>query len=434
MALLASVGLSQLLDGREAGSEAARKAFDSLDRGPATFAFVVASHDYPLEETIGGVSALLSDTPLLGFSAGAVLSGEGSSQRAVAVALMSSSDVQVRADWWHCPENGHTDTIHQSVQTLLQGLRPEEAPGTLLVVYDGLAVYADKTIEAIQEALKRGDEGEKSPVILTGCLSGGDLRSGRTFQVGGRQSGSGGMAGAFLSGKISAGVGAGSGWHPAGPYFKATRVSSAGGVVSLRGLDGQAPAEIYTKTLGRSADEWCRPPLNELVRLYPLGYEVPLHGAHEKTARVRSPLCVESDGSLRMNASIRERSTLHLLAGSVAACLQAAEDAARQALDHLAQSNLAQTDLAQTELGQYGLAQRQAQVKPALALLLVDAAWQMQMEACPGEEIKAVQNVLGKDIPLIGGYTFGQIGPLAQGESAELLNQHLLLVLLGETG
>ena len=42
MALLASVGQSQVLDGHEAGSEAARKAFDGLGRGPATFGFVIA--------------------------------------------------------------------------------------------------------------------------------------------------------------------------------------------------------------------------------------------------------------------------------------------------------------------------------------------------------------------------------------------------------
>jgi hypothetical protein len=36
-------------------------------------------------------------------------------------------------------------------------------------------------------------------------------------------------------------------------------------------------------------------------------------------------------------------------------------------------------------------------------------------------------------VPLIGGYTYGQFAPLAGGTEVELLNQHLLLILFGET-
>lgn len=437
MTLLASAGQSQVLDGHEAGSEAARKAFDRLGHGPATFGFVIASQDYPITEVVNGVSAQLGDTPILGFSTNAILTDEGYSRRSVAVGLLSSSDVQARADFWSgSPDGSHTEAMQQSLKKMLQSLHPEDAGGILLVVYDGLAGDADKIVEAIQASLKQDEEeNNRTGTLFTGCTSGGDLRHEFTFQIGGRQVGSGGLAGALLSGKLAAGVGAATGWSQAGPYFKVTKVSRAGGasIVRVRGLDGQPPAEVYAHTLGRTAPEWCLHPLNELVRLYPLELETPAKAGAEKTSRIRSPLLTESDGSLRLNASIREKSTAHLLAGSIENCLKAAEDASRQALDALAHSNLAHTDLAQTALGQYGLAQRQAQGKPALALLLVDSAWQMLMEACPGEEVKAVQNVLGKDIPLIGGYTFGQIAPISSTGGVELLNQHLLLILFGET-
>ena len=55
MALLAAAGQSQVLDGHEAGSEAARKAFDRLGHGPATFGIVIASQDYPITEVVSGV-------------------------------------------------------------------------------------------------------------------------------------------------------------------------------------------------------------------------------------------------------------------------------------------------------------------------------------------------------------------------------------------
>ncbi len=431
MALLASVGESQLLDGREAGAEAARRAFDRLGRGPGKLGFVIASQDYPVEEVVSGVLARLGDTPLLGFSTSAVLSAEGQNQRSVVVGLLSSGDIQARADWWPgSPEGSQAGEAPLCVQKMLQSLHPEDSVGTLLAVYDGLSANADKMVEAVQVGLKQDTEEGSPGLQFVGCLSGGDLHHERSYQIGGRQSGPGGLASAFISGKITIGLGAATGWRAAGPFFKVTKAGGA----SLRGLDGQKPAEVYANLLGHTAQDWCLPPLNELVRLYALGLRSPGKDASQKTTLVRSPLRMENDGSLLLNAAIKEKSTAHLMIGSIENCVQAAEDATRQALDALAHSNLAHTDLGQTELGQYGLAQRQAQNGPALALLLVDAAWQMLMEACPGEEVKAVQRILGKDVPIIGGYTFGQMAARPGGTGTDLLNQHLLLILFGETG
>ena len=431
MALRASVGVSQLLDGREAGAEAARSAFDRLGGGPGKLGFVIASQDYPVQEVVTGVLALLGDTPLLGFSTSATLTGEGQNTRSVVVGLLSSSDIQARADWWTgSPEVSQAAAAPPSLRKMLQNLHPGDSAGTMLLIYDGLSANSDKMVEAVQTSLKQDvEQGGPSPQFV-GCLSGGDLHHERTYQIGGRQSGPGGMAGAFLSGKITIGLGAATGWRAAGPYFKVTK---AGGAY-IRGLDGQPPAEIFAHLLGRTTRDWCHPPLNELVRLYALGLQAQGKDAPQKTIQIRSSLRMESDGSLLLNSVIKEKTPVHLMMGSIETCVQAAEDAARQALDALAHSNLAHTELAQTELGQYGLAQRQAQNSPALALLLVDEAWRMLMESCPGEEVKAVQKILGKDVPVIGGYTFGQIAPLPGGTGTELLNQHLLLILFGETG
>jgi hypothetical protein len=434
MPLLATIGQSQLLDGHAAGSEAARNALDRLGRGPATFGFVIVSLDYPIGEVVNGISTMLGDTPLMGFSTSGTLTGGGQSRRSVVVGLLSSSDVQARADWWSVSSegNGPAEGIRESADKMLQSLQPWATPGTLLVVYDGLASDAGRLVEAIQTSIKSDVENSQPGILITGWLSEGDLRHENTYQIGGRQGGTGGVAAALLSGKITAGVGAATGWNQAGPYFKVTRVNRTGATI-VHGLDGQPASDFYAQLLGYSSKDWTLPPLNELVRLYPLGIESRVKTGPEKTIRIRSPLRFDSDGGLRMNASIREKNTAHLLIGSVDSCLQAAEDAARQALDALAHSHLAHTDLAHTALGQYGLAQRQSQGQPALAVVLVDKAWQMLMEACPGEEVKAIQKIIGKDVPLIGGYTYGQFAPLAGGTEVELLNQHLLLILFGET-
>ena len=65
-------------------------------------------------------------------------------------------------------------------------------------------------------------------------------------------------------------------------------------------------------------------------------------------------------------------------------------------------------------------------LKPAFALVLVDLAWEMLLKSHPGVEISAVQEMLGKDVPIAGGYTLGQIVPGKTSNLPQLLNQHIL--------
>jgi len=124
---------------------------------------------------------------------------------------------------------------------------------------------------------------------------------------------------------------------------------------------------------------------------------------------VRSPIRVEADGSLRMNVVLREGSDAYLMVGSPEDCLKAAKRAAQEAL---------------SELGG---------AKPVFALILVDTAWQMLMQAQPGKEIQAVREIIGTDVPIAGGYTLGQILP-PHGSSArsQFLNQHIVVAVFGE--
>jgi len=116
---------------------------------------------------------------------------------------------------------------------------------------------------------------------------------------------------------------------------------------------------------------------------------------------------VESDGGLRMNTHVSQGKIAYFLVSSFENCLDSARLAAQQALN--------------------ALGGRQ----PSRALIFADSAWKMMMRAQPGSEIDAIQSVLGYDIPLIGGYTYGQIGRTADG-MPQILNQHLQVVLFGE--
>ena len=390
MAISAVVGQARNFDAREAGTQASLRAVEHLGRNPVVLGFIFASHNLPLQQVLSGAAALLGDAPLVGFSTSAELTSQGQQQHSVVVALLTGSDITARADWFP----GFGEDSRSTSQKMAHSLQLYQAYGTLFVVADGF--HGDT--KDLCAALPRGD------YTLAGCLSGGELRQARTYQVGGRQSGFGGLAAALLAGKVASGIGLAHGWNEVGAYYKITRTRGAW----VRTLNNQPAAETYASLFGYEAREWAYPPLNEMVRLYPLGIEQ----GKDKPLLVRSPLRMEADGSLRMHTSIPEGSIAHMLVGSMDACQKAAEKAAMQALKSLGKA------------------------RPVLAVVLPDIAWQMLGETKPGREIEAVRSVIGPEVPIVGGYTLGQIahsvGTGKKASSPELFNQNIEVVLIGE--
>ena len=409
--LTAAVGESQELDGREAASHATQMALKQLGRVPVALGLVIASQDYPMQQVMNGVSTLLGDAPLLGFSTSVGLSPSGQYRKSVVVALLAGNEIQVKADWWPGLE-GHEQPLENSQapgQKLIQSFLPEMSEGILLLAGEGIRGDTTRFVEQINAALN--SVGPIATPKIVGCLAGGHATRGITSQIGGQQAGSGGMAAAWISGDIAAGVGSGHGWDSIGTYVKVTKAQGT----SILELDERSPAETLARLFRCSPRDWTLPPLNELVRLYPLGFEANTEpGSYmdgNQPYMIRSPLLLENDGSLRMNAAVQEGSVGYLMVGNVDACLEAAREAAHQALT--------------------GLKQAAAECHPVLALVLVDEAWRMLMEVQPGQEVQAVRSVLGPGIPVVGGYTFGQISQPA-GSTLQLLNQHLQVILFAE--
>lgn len=398
MTLIAAVGQSSSLDGREAGAKAARQALDRMGRTPVALAWVIVDDDYSVAAVLNGVAGLLGETPLLGFSTSAELSSAGALRRSVVVALLGGSGVQARADWW--PDFGADNRA--SILRMLQALQPQaEDASAWLVACDGLSGDVQQLCNLLPSR----------PEVLGGCLAGGGLHHGRTYQIGGRQCGPGGLAAATLSGPVVASAGAGHGWQPVGPRVSLSKIQG----MWVRAMNDERPNAYYARVFGYDERDWVYSPLAELVRQYPLGI---LNGEASDAAgpgepgemTIRSPLRMEADGSLRMNTELPEGQRAAVLVGTAEACLAAAKRAAEQAL-----------------LGLDG-------AKPVLGLLFVDEAWQTLFAATPGAEVAAVKSVLGPDVPLAGGYTYGQLFRPRAGDRAEMLNQHIEVLLFAEKG
>jgi hypothetical protein len=384
MSLIAAVGLAQVMDAREAGMQAAYQALNKLGTTQPSLALVIVPYRYDPRQVINGASGMLSNVPMIGFSVSSGLTQTGSHPHSVIVALLAGDSLQAETHWFPTFSQSSSEIATRITQLLGYEQRPADQ---VLVFAEGLNSDADEFCNNLPVGL---------PIL--GGLSSGDIINSVSFQFAGMQTGSGGMAAAFLRGDFKIGLGCGHGWHAVGSYFRVTR--SVG--FWLRRLDGKPATETLSNLFGQTSRAWSLPPLNTMCRMYPLGFEQ----AYTDELLVRSPIRVEADGSLRMNVALREGSDAYLMVGSPEDCLNAAKKAAQDAL---------------AELGGE---------KPKFALVLVDVSWQTLLQAQPGKEIQVVQEILGADVPIAGGYTLGQIIP-PHGNSARsrYLNQHIVVAV-----
>ncbi len=387
MSMQVAVGHAFSVEGREAVARAVYKARLVLGNVRIHFAVVIASFEYDFESVYNAAQTQIGDVPMIGFSTSGEFDTKGNHRRSVVVALITDDDLEVKTDW----VPGFSENSVRVTNNLLRdlGLTSKEQ-GLLLMVADGI----HGNYEAMANTLPVGR------YQLAGGLSAGDIRLERTYQMGGGKFGTGGLAGAFLSGNhVRIGVGNGLGWLPVGAQFRLTDVNG----LSVRGLNNKSAIEGYAEMFGRQPRDWAFPPLNTLVRLYPLGID---QGG--QSMMVRTPLRIDADGSLRMHTAIPRDSIAQLLIGSREQCLAAARQAASGALAKL------------------------DGVQPKLALVFADVSWQMMFQGYEGVEIDAIREVLGEDVPLVGGYTFGQFRQTEGSPRAEFLNQYVQVVVIGE--
>ena len=387
MTLIAAVGQAQIMDAREAGMQAAYQALNSLGTVTPSLCLLIVPHRYDPAQVINGAASMLANVPTLGFSVSSGLTQSGVHSHSVIVALLAGDSLLAETHWFPTYSQSSAETATRITQLLGYEQNPVKQ---VLVFGDGLNANTDEFCDGLRTGLP-----------MLGGLSSGDLLGATTFQIAGMQSGSGALAAAFLRGNFKLGIGYGHGWYPVGSDFRVTR--SRG--FWLRTLDGKPACDIYARLFGQDSRTWASSPLNTMCRIYPLGFEQDF----SDKLLVRAPIRVEADGSLRMNSNLREGSNAYLMVGSPADCEKAAIQAARDALDELDGA------------------------KPVMALVLVDSAWQMLLQAQPDRIIQAVQDVLGADVPIAGGYTLGQIlPPDSKITRPRFMNQHIVVSLFSE--
>jgi hypothetical protein len=205
------------------------------------------------------------------------------------------------------------------------------------------------------------------------------------------------------------GVGVRHGWVPIGMPMKVTKAEGA----VLYELDGRPAISIYEDYFGPRADDLRKEALARMAITYPIGLKIP---EYEEEYLIRDPITVDEKGAITCAAEIPQGSEVRLMIGSKEKAIEAAEDAAKHMMMDLSADGAA----------------------PKFVLMFNCIAREKLYGQHAGEEIRAVMNIVGVDVPLLGFYTYGEQAPLG-GESRDrekissrFYNETMVLFGVGE--
>lgn len=199
----------------------------------------------------------------------------------------------------------------------------------------------------------------------------------------------------FYGDRLKVGFGSVGGWDPFGPERIVTR--SKGNV--LYELDDHSALALYREYLGPHASEL---PASGL--LFPLA----LIGADGRRL-VRTILAVDdAAGSLTFAGDIPQGAQVQLM---------------RANFDRLIDGASQASDEAQRDFGDRA---------PALALLISCVGRRLVLKQRVEEELDAVQEIVGTDVPMCGFYSYGEIAPFSGFLRCELHNQTMTVTTFDE--
>ncbi len=372
MATWVGVGYSRQPDSFRAGQEAAGKALEQTGQQPPDLILVFASTRFDQEALLRGITSVTRDAPLVGCSTAGEILSLGPARRSVVVMAIRSNTLQIAPGLGtHLSANPR-----QAGQTAASGATQARrtSPHAFLMFPDGLTGNIAEVIRGVQDVL-----GLSFPIA--GGSAADDFGFTRTFQYFQGKVCTDAVAGVLLAGPIAVGIGARHGWQPLGKPRRVTRALAN----IVQELDGHSAANLYETYFGKAAQTLQRESFADMSIVYPLGMPIP----GEEEYLLRNVLRVDpSTGSLVYAGEISEGSEVRLMMGSKEKALQAARKAAEQAI--------------------LAVAPR----APSFVLVFSSCSRARLFGRRAAEEVEAIRRVVGRSVPIVGFYDYGEQAPL----------------------
>lgn len=391
----AGIGLSKdLADSNHAGVDAARSALTKLGGVKPSIVFAFSSIQYNQEQVLNGLKSVLGDVPIVGGSAAGEIISWSTAFDAVNVMAIASDQVTFKTGM---STNVAADSFKagaMAVEDLIKNANGQK-PDLLILLVDGMTANGSAVVEGAKSV-----SGANAPII--GGSLGDDYQFKKTYEYYNGQVMSDAMVAVGLYGNFAYGFGIRHGWESVGLPLKVTKAEG----VWIKELNGQPALKVYQDYFGKDASEMIQEPLARMAYTYPLGIAV--EGSDELL--IRDPVIANEKGEISMAAAIPEGATVRLMIGDRDKAIAAAKTAAEIAKEQLENR------------------------PPAFILMFNCMARNKLLGVRCHEENQTVQKAIGENIPMIGLYTYGEIGPLLgkKNTPAYFHNETMTLLVVGE--
>lgn len=380
MAIYAGVGLSNNKDSYHAGYEATKTAIEKAGGQKPDFTIAFASVALDQKELVRGIREASEGAPLIGCSAAGEITNAGPSQKSLGVMAIRSDEIRFFTGLGRDIKNGAREAGKAVAREVMEA--SHDPLRVFLMFPDVLTGNGADVVRGVLDVL-----GEHFPVV--GGAAGDDFLFEKTYQYKDDVVVSGAVAGLGITGSFSMGVGVRHGWMPIGIPMKVTK--SQGAIVYE--LDNRPAVSIYEDYFGAKAESLREEPLARMAITYPLGIKLPDLDEY----LIRDPISVGENGELTCAAEIPEGSEIRLMIGSKDKAVDAAKEAANKLMGDL------EADKAM----------------PRFVLMFNCIAREKLFGQNAIDEIQAVQQIIGKEVPLLGFYTYGEQAPMG-GEIKDL--------------
>jgi len=391
------VGVGMVKDLRNPKStafQAATEAVEDLSGNKPDIFFVFSSVAYNQKAVLEGVNQVADGTMVVGCSAAGEISPQASDHESVVVMAMSAPKMNFSVG----KSNGVSkDSFKAGADAAKATLKAagKKKFDLFIMIADGMTGNGADIVKGVQSVL-----GENFPII--GGSAGDDYRFEKTYEYFGDKVLTDSVIGIGLSGDFKFGFGIRHGWEPVGLPMT---VTEAEGTV-IKKIDGKPALKVYEDYFQREASELIEQPLARMAYTYPLG--VAVEGSDELL--IRDPVVANKKGEITMASETPKGSIVRLMIGDQDNAKNAADWAANRAKEQLGKAT------------------------PKCAIMFNCMARKKLFGMKCHEENALVSSIIGKDVPIIGFYTYGEKGPLLGkiGTPAYFHNETMTMLLLGD--
>jgi len=392
------VGSSGERDSFSAGREAIENAFKELGSTEADALIVFGAPKFDQQKLLDGITSLSKDTLMIGGTTAGEISTKGLSTNSVVIMALKSNTIKFSTGLGENVSKNEKMAGAKAAKEALKKMQLKVAK-TFIMVPEGLKGDGLAIIEGVKSVL-----GEKFEIVGGSAGDEGDFK--KTFQYYNGKVYQNAVPGLLIGGDIKTATGVRSGWEAIGTTMTCTKATG----MLVQKFDDKPALDVYKEYLGEEISK----KLPAVALEYPIGMideKANIDG--KEYFQLRAPMSVDEKlGTISLAARIPQGTRVTITGATKDAVINASKLAAVQAKETLGNS------------------------KPSAIFMFSCVARKIVLGKRTQEEIDEVQKVFGKNVPMIGFYTYGEIGPIdkrtANLKPTKYHNQTVVLMIIGE--